>query len=113
MSHEFTGNLHPPEDGSSVADLAADPAVAASNIRRVRSLYAKSSNLRIVKRGATAVAVRESGKKVAFGDKTDGGEDALLRPATAAIDARERFFHKCATRNFSHRECESHTIADS
>ena len=79
------------EDASSVADLAADPAVAASNIRRVRSLYSKSSCLRIVKRGATAV-VQESGKKVAFGDQVGG-------PATAEIHARERFFHKYATRN--------------
>ena len=87
-----------------MADLTADPAVAASNIRRVRSLYSKSSNLRIVKRGATAM-VQETGKKVAFGDQVEGGEDALLRPATADINARERFFHKCATRN---EDRESH-----
>lgn len=98
MSHEFPGNLCLLEDESSVPDLAADPAVAASNIRRVRSLYSKSSDLRIVKRGATALA-QESGKRVAFGDQVGGGEDALLRPATAEINARQRFFHKCATRN--------------
>ena len=87
-----------------MAHLTADPAVAASNIRRVRSLYSKSSNLRIVKRGATAM-VQESGKKVAFGDQVEGDQDDLLRQSTAAISARERFFHKCATRNEDH---ESH-----
>ena len=93
------------EDASSVVDLAADPAVAATNIRRVRSLYSKNINLRRIQVEKAAAAPQDGEKraKVAFGDEVGEGEEALLRPATAEINVmRQRFFHKCATRNEDH-----------